>query len=147
MLSIYIHYISLGSHCVLYSMMKHVIIHLWMQCCVDVHSLLQAHVQAGGGVWGVQRHREGCVPPAGREGLQAGRPLQEWRCCPSHCVLSARRYTAALCVYCMHRCMVTYTPAYIFECFWRQDANLMQWISVFLFHFLVMDFPCTIFAF
>lgn len=39
--------------------------------------LLQCHVQSGGGVRGLQGHREGRVPPPGREGLQAGGGLQE----------------------------------------------------------------------
>lgn len=54
---------------------------------------LQCHVSSGRGVWGLQRHREGRVPPAGRERLQAGRALQRWSCCSSHSCITAWRYS------------------------------------------------------
>lgn len=59
-----------------------IIMHSWIvlalvQPCGDVSPLLQCHVQPGRGVWGLQGHWEGCVPAAGREGLQVGCRLQE----------------------------------------------------------------------
>lgn len=99
---------------------------------------LQCHVPPGRGVRGLPRHREGRVPPAGREGLQAGRALQGWSCCYSHSCIAAWRYAVwtlpgwlslglGLCIFCFY--VITWSLSASFQPGLSLPLQRTTWLS------------------